>query len=260
MPSGFDTKNLQIDRAESAIMKLISSLKLLTVSSVVFGVMVGCSHAPKKEEAAQPAAEAAPAAAPAPTGPSDEALSRALSRAANKVDQAKAVNAPGWQEAETSLNDAKAKMGTANGESFNLALSASRAADTAVNQYYLDQAKALMDKIQARKLKKDQKAAFDDVERSYLIGNGQEAFDKATALIGSLEGKKKAGKKKAADAIDTSTKGDYVVESGDTLWKISSKSDVYGDGSQWSRIFEANKEAIQDPNRIFPGQGLTIQH
>lgn len=48
----------------------------------------------------------------------------------------------------------------------------------------------------------------------------------------------------------------YTVESGDTLWKIS--EEVYGNGSNYMKIFEANKDLLDSPDRIFPGQELVI--
>lgn len=48
----------------------------------------------------------------------------------------------------------------------------------------------------------------------------------------------------------------YTVQKGDSLWKISEK--FYGDGNQWTRIHEANRDRIDDPDRIQPGWELTI--
>lgn len=48
----------------------------------------------------------------------------------------------------------------------------------------------------------------------------------------------------------------YTVKSGDTLSKIS--ADVYGDPQQYNKIFEANRDQLKDPNKIFPGQTLKI--
>lgn len=48
----------------------------------------------------------------------------------------------------------------------------------------------------------------------------------------------------------------YTVQSGDTLWKIA--KDMYGDGSKYMKIFEANGDLLDDPNKIFPGQTLQI--
>lgn len=50
----------------------------------------------------------------------------------------------------------------------------------------------------------------------------------------------------------------YTVVQGDCLWNIAKK--FYGDGSQYKKIYEANKEVIgsQNPNLIKPGYILTI--
>jgi len=48
----------------------------------------------------------------------------------------------------------------------------------------------------------------------------------------------------------------YTVQSGDTLWKIA--QDMYGDGSKYMKIFEANTDLLENPDRIFPGQKLVI--
>ena len=48
----------------------------------------------------------------------------------------------------------------------------------------------------------------------------------------------------------------YVVESGDTLSKIAKR--YYGDAMQYPRIFEANREVIEDPDKIFVGQKIRI--
>jgi hypothetical protein len=48
----------------------------------------------------------------------------------------------------------------------------------------------------------------------------------------------------------------YTVVSGDTLWKIAER--MYGNGSQYMKIFEANTGVVEHPDRIFPGQKLVI--
>ena len=49
---------------------------------------------------------------------------------------------------------------------------------------------------------------------------------------------------------------DYKIEKDDTLQKISKK--FYDSYSKWTRIYDANKEAIKDPNHIKPGMTLRI--
>lgn len=45
----------------------------------------------------------------------------------------------------------------------------------------------------------------------------------------------------------------YTVQSGDSLSKIGSKY-----GVSWQQIFEANRDKISDPDKIYPGQELNI--
>lgn len=48
----------------------------------------------------------------------------------------------------------------------------------------------------------------------------------------------------------------YVVQSGDSLSKISKK--FYGNANSWRRIFEANKDIVKNPDLIQPGWKLRI--
>lgn len=50
--------------------------------------------------------------------------------------------------------------------------------------------------------------------------------------------------------------GTYPVESGDSLWKIAKKR--LGDGGRWGEIYELNRDKVSNPNRIDPGQVLTL--
>jgi nucleoid-associated protein YgaU len=48
----------------------------------------------------------------------------------------------------------------------------------------------------------------------------------------------------------------YEIVSGDTLGGIAKR--YYGKASLYTRIHEANKELIPDPNKIYPGQKIKI--
>ena len=48
----------------------------------------------------------------------------------------------------------------------------------------------------------------------------------------------------------------YEIKSGDTLGAIAKQ--FYGKASQYMRIFEANRDIIDDPNKIYPGQKIRI--
>lgn len=46
----------------------------------------------------------------------------------------------------------------------------------------------------------------------------------------------------------------YEIKAGDSLSKIAKNYP----GMTWQKIFEANKDVIKDPNKIFPGQKIKI--
>ena len=48
----------------------------------------------------------------------------------------------------------------------------------------------------------------------------------------------------------------YTVVGGDSLSKIAKRE--YGDAKLWTKIFEANKDTIKNPDLIHPGQVLRI--
>lgn len=48
----------------------------------------------------------------------------------------------------------------------------------------------------------------------------------------------------------------YTVQKGDSLWKIAKT--LYGNGADYSKIYDANSGSIKSPNLIYPGQVLTI--
>lgn len=48
----------------------------------------------------------------------------------------------------------------------------------------------------------------------------------------------------------------YTVKSGDTLSAIARRE--YGDAGAWRRIYEANRDQIDNPDLIHPGQELKI--
>jgi len=54
----------------------------------------------------------------------------------------------------------------------------------------------------------------------------------------------------------TAGENTYTVISGDTLWKIS--KEIYGEGSKYMKIFEANRDILENPDRIYAGQTLKI--
>ena len=59
-----------------------------------------------------------------------------------------------------------------------------------------------------------------------------------------------------ASSTAPTTQTIYEVKKGDSLSKIAKAE--YGDAKAWKRIFEANKDILKDPDKIYPGQKLKI--
>ncbi|MET1162737.1 MAG: LysM peptidoglycan-binding domain-containing protein [Pseudoxanthomonas sp.] len=84
-------------------------------------------------------------------------------------------------------------------------------------------------------------------------------FSDVTAKVDSTE-------QKAADFSDVTARVDsteeiigertYTIEKGDTLSKIAKEQ--LGHASAWKQIFEANRDVLDDPDRIFPGQVIKL--
>jgi len=55
-------------------------------------------------------------------------------------------------------------------------------------------------------------------------------------------------------SVDQSVAETYEVKSGDNLSKIAKKYS----GISWKDIYDANRDKLSDPDKIFPGQVLTI--
>lgn len=67
-----------------------------------------------------------------------------------------------------------------------------------------------------------------------------------------------AGLREEIEAMKVVLPAIYTVQRHDFLIRIAAREDIYGDGSHWRRIFEANRHQIRNPNLIYPGQELVI--
>ena len=52
--------------------------------------------------------------------------------------------------------------------------------------------------------------------------------------------------------------GTHTVTSGETLWSIAAKPNVYHDATKWRLIFEANRDVLKSPDRLKAGMTLRI--
>jgi len=60
-------------------------------------------------------------------------------------------------------------------------------------------------------------------------------------------------------SVDTTAEkvgGTYTVQKGDSLSKIAKQE--LGDANAWKRIFEANRDVLDAPDKIQPGQTLKL--
>jgi nucleoid-associated protein YgaU len=104
-----------------------------------------------------------------------------------------------------------------------------------------------------------------------LIRHGNELSDIASALEEIKQSKLAALPEMAAkisrieamlsdqqDRRSRSVSITYEVMKGDHLWGIASKESIYADPYMWPRIYRANRDAIDDPDLIYPEQELTV--
>jgi nucleoid-associated protein YgaU len=65
-----------------------------------------------------------------------------------------------------------------------------------------------------------------------------------------------SGSSSTAPSPSVTSERTYTVQKGDSLSKIAKRE--YGDAQQWRRIFEANRNLIDNPDLIYPGQVLRL--
>ena len=79
---------------------------------------------------------------------------------------------------------------------------------------------------------------------------------KCSDLIADIQAPAAAAAAAAAANAPSTTARTYTVQAGDTLSGISKQ--FYGNGMQYMKIFEANKDKLSDPDKIKAGMNLII--
>lgn len=85
-------------------------------------------------------------------------------------------------------------------------------------------------------------SSTEDVRKQADFGNVQSSVSSTEEITASTAG--------------ASGEQSYTVEKGDTLSAIAKQ--FYGKAGAWRDIFEANRDQLDDPDRIYPGQVLKI--
>ena len=107
------------------------------------------------------------------------------------------------------------------------------------------------------------KVEYDDglVRLSGLV-DSVAAKQKAVLLAGNVKGVEKVNddglqvKPQAAAPKAEPEYSFYTIVKGDSLSKIAKK--YYGNANEWNKLFEANREVIQDADLIYPGQVIRV--
>ena len=83
-----------------------------------------------------------------------------------------------------------------------------------------------------------------------------EAVENAVLMAGNVKGVSEVTAEGVTAPPPTIKTEYYEIMAGDTLSAIAQK--YYGKASAYMKIFEANKEVIKDPNKIYVGQKIRI--
>ena len=83
-----------------------------------------------------------------------------------------------------------------------------------------------------------------------------EAMEKAVLLAGNVQGVEKVSADQVKAPPQTGQVEYYTIQTGDNLSSIAKK--FLGNASEYPKIFEANREVIKDPDKIYVGQKIRI--
>ncbi|AEW76232.1 peptidoglycan-binding protein LysM [Aggregatibacter actinomycetemcomitans] len=91
------------------------------------------------------------------------------------------------------------------------------------------------------------------------VASSATALEKAVLMTGNIVGISEVNIDEVTVQNGEKIAGEdefYVIQKGDTLWKIAEKH--YRNGSKYTAIVAANKEVIKDADKIFPGQKIRL--
>lgn len=100
---------------------------------------------------------------------------------------------------------------------------------------------------------------FEKAPKQKQAGEAKEEEAQDTALWGNrgyINEGDASMVSQGAESIPGANFEKYTVGKGDTLQKISGK--FYGTTKKWNKIYDANKDTLRGPDKIYPGQVLNI--
>lgn len=202
-----------------------SSLKYLFLAALAVGVAVGCAGQPAQEDHSQAVA------------------AQAIAGAHDLVQKAMDLGAP-WLEANALVKQAEQAFAEGDhARAASLAGQASERAEVSINQWYLNQAQAMVAKIhEFGRPSAEQAALLREAQTAIVLHQGARAYDVASRLLATLQ----------------SSIIHYTVMRGDTLWGISAKPQIYDDPFRWPLIYKRNADQIRDADLIYPRQVFSI--
>ncbi|MEP6923074.1 MAG: LysM peptidoglycan-binding domain-containing protein [Pyrinomonadaceae bacterium] len=118
---------------------------------------------------------------------------------------------------------------------------------------YADSVNARVDALYVEGDKLIVRIAAPDQGSAEQITNQFNSIDNS---YGDLDLQVSGDQPQAEQASDQQAAQTYTVQSGDSLWKIAKHH--YGDGAQYMQIYYANRDKIQDPDKINVGWELSI--
>lgn len=174
-----------------------------------------------------------------------------IARAEAELRQAEEMGAPQW--APETYNQAKNKF--EEGRQFAANKNYQQAYDTMQEFYPL---------IESAK-QETQAAKLAAAEAQRLQSESEAQQQARLAEEQRLAAQQAASEKERQAALEAERRrqaelypANYTVQKGDCLWKIAGKNNIFSNPYQWTKIYQANKDKINNANLIFPGQVFVI--
>lgn len=151
---------------------------------------------------------------------------------------------PGWHDADPELSQAHGAFDRHDWPRASLhADEAQSIADAALSDHYTRLAETELTRTRAfTGLDDAELLLMRQAEETLVAGNGRLAYGRLRTLNSRL-----------ASGVKS-----YTVKSGDSLWIIAGRPDVYANPWLWPLIWQANTEVIRNPKRLLKGQVLQL--